>query len=371
MENPPDWGAMPRIVLDTIGSNYQHIRELPCLKFGYLNGPRSAWPGAALAEQHARGELLALIDVLGTDPHQAAVLDWETGDVQDPDRLRWWVSERNGFRGDAVVYSDKSNLANVIGALHHTGEYYQLLVANLTPDGKPPAHPTDFQLPPNVRLLGEQYAWPAKTGGPYDLSILFNDSWHAASHAAAHLVGQAPAADVGEQADPAPDVPAPGELAAAMPIATFMAAATSTGDFDPAPAADPKAETPAGPTSSAPPWDLPFQMPAPPTTDLPPGTAMELQGRWGAIGPADVAADPGPVPDDQPFLGRPYLGAHAAATTAAAAPIDHAAVWRWIQAGQQFAEDFRTAGAGHVAGVLEQALGGVLEVGKLMSAIGR
>lgn len=361
---------MPRIVLDTIGSNYQHIRALKCLKFGYLNGKESAWEADALAEQHARGELLGLIDVLGTEPHQAAIIDWEHGDVQDPNRLRWWVGERNSFRGDAVVYSDKDSMPAVLNALHGTGEYYQLLVANLSSDGKPPHQPTDFGLPPNVRLLGEQYAWPAKTGGPYDLSILFNDAWHADGHAVIHLVGAGTAAAAAD-VEPAADVEGQADVEAAAPVSLGLAdVGAALGLPDAASSLLPKAEGPAGATPSAPPWGAsPFPMPALPTVPDP-GTALQLQGPWGAIAPGGADTDPGPVPDDQPFLGRPYLGAHAATTTAAGA-IDHTAVWRWIQAGQQFVEDFKGAGAGHVAGVLEQALGGVLEVGKLLAALGR
>lgn len=367
---------MPRLVLDTIGSNYAHVRTIPAQKFGYLNGAKSAWPIEAQREQHARGELLALIDVLGTQPHQAAILDWEAGDVQDPARLRWWVAERNGFRGDAVVYTDKANLAAVIGALHDPGEYYQLLVANLTDDGQPPKEATDFHLPPHVHLLGEQYAWPAKTGGPYDLSIIWNDAWHAPGRSAAHVTmadaesgtvadgGAFRAPDANERQDGQASTTA--DVAAAPPV--FPADDLAAAVFGP------KEEIPGGSTSSAPPWETepPFAMPAPASMGPDPSTALELQGPWGEITPGDAAGtDREPAPDDQPFLGRPYVGAHSAATTAAAAGIDHAAVWRWIQAGQQFAEDFRGAGAGHVAGVLEHALGGVLEVGKLLGALGR
>lgn len=354
---------MPRIVLDTIGENYPQVRQIKCLKFGYLNGKESAWPADALREQHARGELLGLIDVLGTEPHQAAIIDWEHGDVQDPNRLRWWVGERNSFRGDAVVYSDKDSMPAVISALHGTNEYYQLLVANLTSDGQPPRHPTDFGLPPNVRLLGEQYAWPAKTGGPYDLSILFNDAWHAAGHAAVHLVGAnatAEAADVEPGADVEPAVP------------TF----TPSADVEPA-AADPKAEIPAGPTSSVPPWEAgPFQMPGAAYSGPDPGTAFQLQGPWGATAPAAAATDDPPARDDQPFLGRPYVagadlsGTAATTAAAAAAGINHAGLQRWISDGAMVVRDFQAAGAPAVAGVLEHALGHVLEVGKLLAAIG-
>lgn len=341
---------MPRIVLDTIGSNYEHVSGIPCLKFGYLNGKESAWSADQLGEQHAKGELLALIDVLGTEPDQAAIIDWEHGDVQDPERLKWWVAQRNGFRGDAVVYTNKDSMPTVLNALHGTGEYYQLWVADLSSDGKPPAHAPDFGLPPNVRLLGIQYAWPQKTGGPYDLSILFNDAWHAAGHAAAHLIT-------------APDV----EPAAAAADVEGQAAET-----------DPKAETPAGPTSSAPPWET-ASYPPPGAPLMVPGlpTAWQFQDQAAGTAPGDAATDDPPAPDDQPFLGRPYVGRAAdlsgtAATVAAAAAaqINHAGLQRWISDGALVVRDIKAAGAPSIAGVLEQALGHVLEVGKLLAAVG-
>jgi hypothetical protein len=354
---------MPRFVLDTIGSNYQQIRAVDCLKFGYLNGKESAWPAAAIDEQTKRGELLGLIDVLGTNPHQASIVDWEHGDVQDPQRLAWWVKERNAFRGDAVVYTNKDSMPGVIQALASSGEYYQLWVADLTANGQPPVHAPDFGLPPNVRLLGVQYAWPLHTKGPFDLSLLFNDSWHAQHHAAAHVLGAA-ADDAGYEAraDEARANQAPADEPAA--------ADEGQADVEPA-AADPKAETPAGGTSSVPPWDINPSAYLTSPADPQPDSASPGQGPWDATGRAVAVTEPGP--DDPPAIVRPYLGSHAAATTTAAAAggIDHAAAWRWIQAGEQFVKDFKGAGATHAAGVLEQALGAVLEVGKLLAALGR
>lgn len=348
---------MPRIVLDTIGSNYEHVRGIPCLKFGYLNGKESAWSADQLAEQHAKGELLALIDVLGSEPDQAAIIDWEHGDVQDPERLKWWVAQRNSFRGDAVVYTNKDSMPAVLNALHGTGEYYQLWVADLSSDGKPPAHAPDFGLPPNVRLLGIQYAWPQKTGGPYDLSILFNDAWHAAGHAAAHLIA-------------APDVEPAAAAADVEPAAADVEGQAA--------AASPKAETPAGPTQSAPPWET-VGYPTPGPVPTVPGLSMDWHSRVtpDATEPGADATDDPPAPADQPFFGRPYVGRAAdlsgtAATVAAAAAaqINHAGLQRWISDGALVVRDIKAAGAPSIAGVLEQALGHVLEVGKLLAALG-
>lgn len=346
---------MSRIVLDTTGANYAAVRDIPCLKLGYLNGPESAWTAEQIGEQHKRRELLAVIDVLGDAPHQAAIVDWEREDVQDPNRLRWWIHERNSRFGDAVAYCNRDGMPGVLGAMHGTGEYFQLLVADLTSNGEPPLAAPDFGLPPNVRLLGVQYAWPATTGGPYDLSILFNDAWHA-DVAPVHLVRPAAAA-------PAVSTPTegPGNLQGADPKAP-----------DPAAAA-------AGPTSYAPQSQTwPGAFTPPPTQGT--ATAPLPQVLAAGTGPDGAATPATPAPE--PAIARPYVPPPAAAAEAitdatadgwAAQPtaINHDAVRRWILDGRKIASVFRDAGASHAADQLEQILAQTLEVGQLLAAAGK
>lgn len=174
-----------RIVLDTGNAAYGQIQALECLKLGYINatpnGSSLTWTKDQIAETIARGELLGLVDLAGTSPRQASVVGWG-GDgmagLQDPGRLEWWVQERNAFRGDAVVKCARDSLPAVLGALEHSGQFVRLLVTDLTASGEPPLAPPDYGLPPWARLLGIQYVWPPKSGGPFALSILFDDTWH-------------------------------------------------------------------------------------------------------------------------------------------------------------------------------------------------
>lgn len=143
-------------------------------KIGYYNG-QPAWTREQIADAAARGELLALVDVQGTAPYAASILDWERGE-QNPDLLREWVQARNLFRGDAAVYCSPDSLTTVINALQ--GEPCRIWLAEPTGNHEPPRQPPPLGLPPNLILLGIQYATSPHSGGDYDISVLYDDTWH-------------------------------------------------------------------------------------------------------------------------------------------------------------------------------------------------
>jgi len=93
---------------------------------GYVNGHYVSHPGLVKAYPKAR---VFGIDVLGTAWEEAAILDFEKGDVQDETTLRRFVSNRNAFREyTAVVYCDRSNIPTVEDYL--SGLWHMLWVAN-------------------------------------------------------------------------------------------------------------------------------------------------------------------------------------------------------------------------------------------------
>jgi hypothetical protein len=259
-----------RIVLDSV--NYSAVMPLRFAhKIGYFNGKVSAWPASAIEEARAAGELLALVDVLGNAPRQAAIVDWEKLDVQDPTVLKWWVRERNSFRGDATIYCNRSSLANVLSIMDGQGEYWNLWLAAPSGDSQAPKTAPDLGLPRNVRLLGIQYLIAEAGTAPefdYDLSIFYDDGWHgdrAATTAAAAAVTSSTAAEPAA-AEPAAAEPAAAEPAAApaleVPSTTSASSTSSTSSARPAtpdPAAAESAEsavpretaTPSTPVSTA------------------------------------------------------------------------------------------------------------------------
>jgi hypothetical protein len=249
-------------------------------QIGYVNGHVSAWTAEEIAETRAAGRLLALVDVLGTAPLSASILDFERGDVQSPTVVRAWLQARNQYRGDGTVYCSVASIPAVVGGLR--GERCNLWVADLTADSEPPFTVPDYPgLPAGVRVIARQFALTPRTGGPYDMSIVYADDWH-------------------------PEQPEPGVFAAARisaaaelgPYAVAAVRASATGAAVPEipgqltiGGADPKLSSPDGPTSSE-----PLSAPSSPTsTASEPG---EPTSDATAAAPADpaataAAADPG------------------------------------------------------------------------------
>lgn len=347
-----------RIVLDTITEQLTDATAaIDCLKFGTLNGP-GAWTTDQLTQARDAGQLLAVIDVLGDAPEHASIVDWTSMSPKDPGRLAWWVEQRNALHRDAVVMCVRDAMPNVLGIVGNQ-EYFRLLVTDLSTSGEPPLADPQYGLPPFALLLGCQYVVPPKSGGPYNLSILFDDTWHA------DQAGQGAAAALHATA------------AAAAPVLSPVEAQGA----DLAAAASPKhAASPAGPMSSpslsAPPQDqLSTTAPDSPSN----GAAAAAAFDAATTGAPDVSHEtPGQLV--RPFaasIGFAHLQAGdveastAAAFPAPGQPINHGHVWSWIQEGHRIAAQFSGANAPHVAAQLEESLGQLLEIGKLLSELGR
>lgn len=188
---------------------------------GYANGPRSAWPTIGFAEFTQRGIQVAKIDVLGNAWKEAAILDVEKDDVQNPATITSWVRNRSQFRGDPIVYCNQSNLPMVVAAVSAAGVPCGIWLAK--PTGVPPLDPAaaGVSLPVNLYLAAVQFTQNQTAGGGrVDVSMWFRDDWHPeladTGQAHARLVNQAytladpagPAA-TGVPADPTESSPTP------------------------------------------------------------------------------------------------------------------------------------------------------------------
>ncbi|HEX4661882.1 MAG TPA: hypothetical protein VH307_31185 [Streptosporangiaceae bacterium] len=135
----------------------------------YVNGD-FAWPDADIARfVNARKQVMR-IDVIGNAPRKASILDVERYDAT-PQTAKTWVPERNAFRSDATLYSDRANLDELFATVT---DPYWLWVADWT--GSP--HWLDIPFPKNVKLAGVQYA----SNWAWDTSCFDADGWHPVQH---------------------------------------------------------------------------------------------------------------------------------------------------------------------------------------------
>lgn len=142
------------------------------IAFYYVNGSLGVVTEAQAQARHP-GKLVLGIDVLGTAP-AAAVRDWENGNKSGS--LEQWVADHNQASGvkDACVYCNRATIPEVrqLTGSQVLGRDYWLWVATL--DG------TLYAEPGTV-------ACQVATIGGYDLSVIYDDSWHPSPSATAHL----------------------------------------------------------------------------------------------------------------------------------------------------------------------------------------
>jgi hypothetical protein len=123
---------------------------------GYGNG-EFTWTAAAWARfPHARH---VRIDVTGTDPAGCGVLDVERGDAT-PAAAGPWILARLGH-GRAVIYCNLSTLPAVQSAAR--GLDYSLWLADWTG---------------HAHQVGGAIAVQYRNTPGYDLSVVYDDSWH-------------------------------------------------------------------------------------------------------------------------------------------------------------------------------------------------
>lgn len=136
----------------------------------YANG-KYAWPPAA-AQQFIRwGKQVVHIDVDGSAPHAASILDVERYDAT-PAIAADWIQQRNMYRQDATIYIERAALDALFAVTD--GLPYWLIVADWT--GSP--HEITMPLPKGVRMAGTQFA----SLGIFDSTAIYADGWHPVLH---------------------------------------------------------------------------------------------------------------------------------------------------------------------------------------------
>lgn len=152
-----DTTAPENLIID---NSYQGV-------LAYANG-RYAWPDSQVSRFLAAGKHVRLIDVDGSAPDLASILDVERYDAS-PATAAVWVHERNRIgNGDATVYISKANMPQLVEAIGHQTPCY-VIVADWT--GRP--HMPDLGLIPRFATVACQYQ---NTPG-YDLSCVLNLQW--------------------------------------------------------------------------------------------------------------------------------------------------------------------------------------------------
>lgn len=219
-----------RLVMDSVSYAALQPKSWPHI-IGYANGRISSWSPAQIAEARKRDRLLALVDVLGSAPRQASVLDFERGDVQSAAVVHRWVEMRNEFRHDATVYVQPANIPVIVRAVGSTPT--NLWVVDLTADGAAPLELKDYgPLPPNVKVIGRQFVFSPRSGGDWDTSVFYDDTWHPEQQSPAHyaMIRVAAAADLG-----------PYENAESLSLAESVARSAPSSSTPPEPASTPGA----------------------------------------------------------------------------------------------------------------------------------
>ena len=152
-----------------------NLRDIPIhgtdLVAGYVNGQFSRQKDFA----RFPGIPHVHIDVCGTDPEDAGVLDFETGNVPAPEVVQWAKRRRAALPGHyaPVIYCDRAHLTPLFNAMNAAGleiaKDFRLWIATL--DGtKTVADMTG--------VTAVQFAGEGMTGGHYDESIVYDDDWH-------------------------------------------------------------------------------------------------------------------------------------------------------------------------------------------------
>lgn len=141
------------------------------LAAGYTNG-LFVWSGSDFAR--FPGVPHVHIDVNGTHPVQAGVLDVEKGDASVTEAVLWTRAKHALGQPNPVIYCNRSTLTPLFNAMNSAGfrpdHGFRLWVATL--DGTK-------KLDDMTGVVAVQYAGESITKGHYDESIVYDNSWHA------------------------------------------------------------------------------------------------------------------------------------------------------------------------------------------------
>lgn len=120
------------------------------------------------------------IDVLGTAPEAAGVLDFEDGNPSTAEDCAIWAKRRRAALPDhypAVIYCDRAHLTPLFNAMNAAGlqiaRDFRLWIATL--DGTK-------RVADMTGVTAVQFAGANMTGGHFDESIVYDDNWHSVTH---------------------------------------------------------------------------------------------------------------------------------------------------------------------------------------------
>jgi hypothetical protein len=143
---------------------------------GYSNG-NFKWSAEGFARFHTIPHVH--IDVNGTNPEGAGVLDCEKGDC-DVHQAVTWAKARKAAHPEGyppVIYCNRSTLTPLFNAMNAAGLHivrdFRLWIATL--DGTK-------TVPDMTGVTAVQFAGENMTGGHFDESIVYDDNWHRVAH---------------------------------------------------------------------------------------------------------------------------------------------------------------------------------------------
>jgi len=158
-----------------------NLKDIPIhgtdLVAGYVNGNF-----IATEEDFARfpGIPHVHIDVLGTAPERAGVLDFEEGNPSTAEDCVIWAKRRRAafpHRYAPVIYCDRSHLTPLFNAMKTAGLHierdFRLWIATL--DGTKTVDDM-------TGVTAVQFAGADMTGGHFDESIVHDPEWHRVTH---------------------------------------------------------------------------------------------------------------------------------------------------------------------------------------------
>lgn len=162
---------MTRIMRDSITASDIPASGVQIIA-GYVNGKISQWS----TEDWFRfpGLSLVTIDVDGSRP-DADILDVETGDATVETAVAWVRTKLS--RGTSflpILYCNRATLTPLFNALqaagYHVNTHFKTWIGTL--DGT-------MSVPDMTGVVAVQYAGDKQTGGHYDQSIVYDDTWKA------------------------------------------------------------------------------------------------------------------------------------------------------------------------------------------------
>lgn len=136
----------------------------------YVNGDY-AWTDLQIGRFVEARKQVVRIDVNGTAPRKASILDVERYDAT-PAMAKKWVPQRNAFRLDATLYCGLANLDELFATVT---DPFWLIVADW--DNNPAQ--LNIPLPAHVHMAGKQFS---SITNQFDVTSVTADGWHPKNH---------------------------------------------------------------------------------------------------------------------------------------------------------------------------------------------